>query len=138
MKGIDPTVRRETLYITVWTLLFTALMEAVWLIIGRWTLPVLWGGLYGAFFAILNFLLMGLTVQKAVGKEEKDAAGLMRLSQAGRMLLLVLVGLAAALIPFFDLIAALIPLFFRGSPWRPDRFSTAKNETDRVFPVLRW
>ncbi|MBR0143655.1 MAG: ATP synthase subunit I [Clostridia bacterium] len=112
MKGIDPTVRRETLYIAVWTLLLTALMEAVWLIVGRWTLPVLWGGLFGAFFAILNFLLMGLTVQKAVGKEEKDAAGLMRLSQAGRMLLLVLVGLAAALIPFFDLIAALIPLFF--------------------------
>lgn len=112
MKGIDPTVRRETLYITVWTLLFTALMEAVWLIIGRWTLPVLWGGLFGAFFAVLNFLLMGLTVQKAVGKEEKDAANLMRLSQAGRMLLLVLAGVAAALIPFIDLIAALIPLFF--------------------------
>ena len=112
MKEIDPAVRRETLYIAVWTLLLTALMEAVWLILGRWTLPVLWGGLYGAFFAILNFFLMGLTVQKAVGKEEKDAATLMRLSQAGRMLLLVLAGVAAAVIPVFDLIAALIPLFF--------------------------
>ena len=112
MKGIDPTVRRETLYIAVWTLLLTALMEAVWLIVGRWTLPVLWGGLFGAFFAILNFLLMGLTVQKAVGKEEKDAAGLMRLSQAGRMLLLVLVGLAAAL-GFFGMTAGLFLLLWR-------------------------
>ncbi len=112
MKGIDPTVRRETLYIAAWTLLLTALMEAVFLILSRWTLPVLWGGLFGAFAAVLNFFLMGLTVQKAVGKEEKDAANLMRLSQMGRMLLLVAVGLLAALIPFFDLIAALIPLFF--------------------------
>ena len=87
-------------------------MQAVFLIARQWDYTVLLGNLLGGAAAVGNFFLMGLTVQKAVGKEEKDAAGLMRLSQAGRMLLLVLVGLAAALIPFFDLIAALIPLFF--------------------------
>ena len=112
MKGIDPTVKRETLYIAAWTLLLTLLTEAVYLLLRRWDLTVLFGNLLGAAAAILNFFLMGLTVQKAVGREEKDAANLMRLSQAGRLLLLVLVGLAAALIPIFDLIATLIPLFF--------------------------
>ncbi|MBO4406542.1 MAG: ATP synthase subunit I [Clostridia bacterium] len=112
MKGIDPTVKRETLYIAAWTLLLTLLTEAVYLLLRRWDLTVLFGNLLGAAAAILNFFLMGLTVQKAVGREEKDAANLMRLSQAGRLLLLVLVGLAAALIPVFDLIATLIPLFF--------------------------
>ena len=112
MKGIDPTVKRETLYIAAWTLLLTLLTEAVYLLLRRWDLTVLFGNLLGAAAAILNFFLMGLTVQKAVGREEKDAANLMRLSQAGRLLLLVLVGRAAALIPVFDLIATLIPLFF--------------------------
>lgn len=112
MKGIDPTVRKETLYIAAWTLLLTLLTEAVYLLLRRWDLAVLFGNLLGAAAAVLNFFLMGLTVQKAVGREEKDAANLMRLSQAGRLLLLVLVGLAAALIPLFDLIATLIPLFF--------------------------
>ena len=136
MKGIDPTVRRETLYIAVWTLLLTALMEAVYLIIGRWSLPVLWGGLFGAFFAVLNFLLMGLTVQKAVGKEEKDAATLMRLSQAGRMLLLVAAGVAAALLPFLDLIAALIPLFFPRIAVAARPLFDRKNKSDRDDPGL--
>ena len=112
MKGIDPTVRKETLYIAAWTLLLTLLTEAVYLLLRRWDLTVLFGNLLGAAAAVLNFFLMGLTVQKAVGREEKDAANLMRLSQAGRLLLLVLVGLAAALVPLFDLIATLIPLFF--------------------------
>ncbi|MBR5742912.1 MAG: ATP synthase subunit I [Clostridia bacterium] len=112
MKGIDPTVKRETLYIAAWTLLLTLLTEAVYLLLRRWDLTVLFGNLLGAAAAVLNFFLMGLTVQKAVGREEKDAANLMRLSQAGRLLLLVLVGLAAALVPLFDLIATLIPLFF--------------------------
>ena len=112
MAKIDPTVRRETGYIAVWTLLFSLLMEAVYLLLHRWEPGVLFGNLLGAAAAILNFLLMGLTVQRAVGKEEKEAANLMKLSQAGRMFMLVLVGLAVALIPVFKLLPTLIPLFF--------------------------
>ena len=62
-----------TSYIALATLIMSALMEAVFLIIGRWDLPVLFGNLLGAGVGILNFFLMGLGLQKALDKDEKDA-----------------------------------------------------------------
>ena len=41
MKKLDATVRQETKYIAVWVLLFSAVMEAVFLIIGKWDYTVL-------------------------------------------------------------------------------------------------
>ena len=70
---IDKTVRRETLFVAVYTVILSALMEAVFLLIGKWDYTVLLGNLLGAGGAVLNFFLMGLTVQSAVMKDEKDA-----------------------------------------------------------------
>ena len=112
-KKIDPTVKKETKYIALMVVILTVLMEAVFLVLRRWDMTVLWGGLLGACVAILNFFLMGLTVQKAVGKEEKDAQQLMKVSQSGRMLMqLAFAAIAAALPGAFNLIAALLPLLF--------------------------
>ena len=71
LDRIDPTVKKETGYIAVCVAVLTVLMEAVFLVLGYWDITVLWGGLLGAFIAILNFLLMGLTVQKAVADSLK-------------------------------------------------------------------
>ncbi|MCR5049026.1 MAG: hypothetical protein K6A37_08720, partial [Saccharofermentans sp.] len=60
MKNIDPAIKNMTSYIALATLIMSALMEAVFLIIGRWDLPVLFGNLLGAGVGILNFFLMGL------------------------------------------------------------------------------
>lgn len=111
-EKIDPTVRRETLFIAACVAVLTALMESVFLVLGHWDITVLWGGLLGAFAAILNFFLMGLTVQKAVGKEPKDASRLMRASQSMRMLMLVCFCAVGAAVPAFHLLATLIPLLF--------------------------
>lgn len=112
MQKIDATVRRETLYIAAWVIIFSAVMEAVFLVIGAWDITVLVGNLVGAAAAVLNFFLMGITVQKALGKPEKEAADLMRLSQTMRMMMLFAVALIVCLIPAFHLIASLIPLLF--------------------------
>lgn len=111
-ERIDPTVKRETLFIAACVAVLTALMESVFLVLGEWDITVLWGGLLGAFAAIVNFFLMGLTVQKAVGREPQDASKLMRVSQSMRMLMLVCFCALGAAAPAFHLLATLIPLLF--------------------------
>ena len=112
LDRIDPTVKKETGYIAVCVAVLTVLMEAVFLVLGYWDITVLWGGLLGAFIAILNFLLMGLTVQKAVGQEERDAKNLMRGSQSLRMLMQLALCAIGAALPCFNLVSVLVPLLF--------------------------
>ena len=112
MKKIDKTVLKETKYIAVITFLLSVLMQSVFLIISKWDYTVLCGNLLGYAGAVGNFLLMGITVQNALDKSEKEAADLMKLSQRGRLLLLFVVALVAYLVPVFNLIATVIPLVF--------------------------
>lgn len=112
MKKIDKTVRKETLYIFLFTLVMSVFMESVYLIIGKWDYTVLLGNLLGAFAATGNFLIMGITVQNALEKDEKDAKNLMKFSQSLRMFLLFAVALIGHLVPFFNLIAVVIPFIF--------------------------
>lgn len=112
MKKIDKTVMHETGYITVWVLIFSILMQAVFLIIRKWDYTVLLGNLLGAAAAVLNFFLMGLTVQAATVKEEKEAKATMKLSQSLRTLMLFAAAIIGAAVPCFQIIASLLPLFF--------------------------
>ncbi|MBR3819434.1 MAG: hypothetical protein IKJ41_09860 [Clostridia bacterium] len=112
MKKIDSTVKKETLYIFLFTIVLSALMESVYLIIGKWDYSVLLGNILGAVAATANFFIMGLTVQNALGKEEKDAKNLMKLSQSLRMLMLFAVALVGYLVPVFSLVAVVIPFIF--------------------------
>lgn len=112
MEKIDPTVSKETRYIAVWVLLLSMLMQAVFLIIGKWDYTVLLGNLLSAAFGILNFFLMGLTVQKALQKDEKSAKTLMKMSQIYRNFMLLAVAVVGALVPCFNMWSVLIPLFF--------------------------
>ena len=52
---IDPTVKKETIYVCVVTLILSMLMESVFLILRQWHLTVLFGNLVGAGTGILNF-----------------------------------------------------------------------------------
>lgn len=110
---VDPTVRRETVYIAAWTVGLSVLMQLVFLCIGHWDLTVLFGNLLSAVLAIGNFFLMGLAVQKAVTQEEKQAAATVRMSQVLRMVLLFAVAAIGILLPAcFSPWTVLIPLFF--------------------------
>ena len=112
MKKIDKTVLKETGFIAVVALILSVLMQAVFLIIQKWDYTVLCGNVLGYIACVGNFLLMGLTVQTAVLKEEKDAKSMMKLSQMLRNLLLFLVALLGHLLPVFNLIAVVIPFLF--------------------------
>lgn len=112
MKKIDPIVIKETAYIFTFTVIFSMLMEAVFLIVKAWDYTVLLGNLLGIIAATLNFLLMGITVQTAVTKDEKDAKNLMKLSQTGRLFMMFAFALIGYLVPVFNAIAVVIPLLF--------------------------
>jgi len=110
MKKVDATVQRETLYILSWVLVLSVLLQAVFLVLRQWDITVLLGNALSGAAAVLNFFFMGLTVQKALEKDDKDAKTAMKLSQTYRMLFLVVVAAVGA--TFLNLWAAVIPLFF--------------------------
>lgn len=111
-KKVDPTVLKETRFIALVTLILSALMQAVFLIIGEWDYTVLLGNLWGAALALGNFFLMGLTVQKCLTMEPDDAQKKMKISQQLRMLMLLVVCMIGAAVPFLNTIAVLVPQFF--------------------------
>lgn len=109
---IDATVLKETRYITVWVLIFSVLMQAVFLVLGKWSYTVLLGNLLADAALIGNFFLMGITVQRALEKEEKDARATMKVSQLYRLLLLAVVLAVGVALPVFDTWAVVIPIVF--------------------------
>ena len=112
MPKLDPTVRQESAYIASLVLILSILMQAVFLLIGKWDYSVLLGNVLSAAAAIGNFLLLGLTVQRAVTKDEKDARQLMKLSQTYRLLGLLVVAVIGFALPLFHPLAVVIPLLF--------------------------
>ena len=112
MKKIDRTVLTETGYLALSVLILSALMQAVFLAVGAWDGAVLLGNLLGGAAAITNFFLMGLTVQAATAKDEKGAKAAMRSSQSLRTVFLFAAAALGVLLPCFDTIASLLPLFF--------------------------
>lgn len=112
MKKVDSTIIKETVYIFAFTLIFSVLMQAVFLIIGKWNYTVLLGNLLGGIAAVGNFFLMGLSVQSALDKDEKDAKSTMKLSQMLRTLLLFIVAVIGHVAPCFNLLAVVIPYIF--------------------------
>lgn len=112
MKKIDPVVLKETIYISALSIIFSALMQAVFLIIGKWDYTVLTGNILGVVGAIGNFFIMGLSVQKAVSQEEKEAKVSMKISQSFRMFFLFIIAVMGYAFDCFNVIAVVIPLLF--------------------------
>lgn len=133
---IQPAIRQETLRMAIGVAILTVLMVGVFLIIGMFDATVLAGAVFGGAFAVLNFFLMAISVQKAaelmngvqlppeeVGEdgetvdkplspEATKARQKMQLSYTGRMLLTVVFAIIALLVPAIHPVAALIPLLF--------------------------
>jgi predicted permease len=112
MKKIDAIVLKETKYILLWELILSVLMQAVFLVIGKWDYTVLLGNILSASAAVLNFFLMGISIQKALEKDENDAKKTIKLSQSYRFLFLIVVLVAGAAIPCFNIWAVVVPILF--------------------------
>ena len=81
--------------------------------IGTFDYRVLTGALGGCIVAIINFALMCVTIQRAVNIGEKKAMkSFIQGSYNGRLLLQAGWIVAAYLMPWFNVIAAAVPLLF--------------------------
>ena len=111
---IDKVVIKETQYIATFVVILSVLMQAVFLIIGKWHYSVLLGNLWGAAIAVLNFFVMGLYVQKAVSQEEKEARQTVRASQSLRMFGIFVLAIVGLIIFKQTLarVAIVVPLIF--------------------------
>ena len=106
---IQEATKRETLHIAAGTLAFSAVMNGVFALLGRWDLTVLRGG----GFAVLNFFLLGLTVQKMAGDpNEKKGKLVLQLSYSLRMLATLAVVVLGVKLACFSWVATVIPLLF--------------------------
>lgn len=84
---VNKVVKKETLNIAIGVLVCSAITLGVFLLLGKFTLAVFWGSLYGGAISILNFFLMGLTVQNVTTiADEKMAKRKMQFSYSLRQL----------------------------------------------------
>lgn len=121
----DKAVLRETARVAAGVFLLVALMLAVYAIAGKFSLKALLGGVYTGALTVVNFFVMGLTVQgvtdRAAEKErtEQEIADLsiemknrMKLSYNLRMIALFALLVLGLAVFRFDPIATILPVLF--------------------------
>ena len=112
-KHVDAEVKKSTCYIALIVLIGSLLMQAVFILIGKWDYTVLLGNLLGAAVAIINFFIMAKTVSEALSQDDKDKASKKtQFSRSMRMLMMLVACVIGHLAPCFSLIAVAIPLVF--------------------------
>ena len=120
--GLAPAIRKETRRVAIYVIIGVAVMLVVFAILhGKFPervpfdLTVILGGICGGIVAVLNFFLMGVTVQKVTDLEnEADARNMMKASYSRRMMMQGVWVVLAILLPCFQFAAGLIPLLFPG------------------------
>ena len=123
MKPQEAVVK-ETGHIAIGTLILTAVMLIVFAVIGRFSLNVLFGGLYGCALAVANFFFLGMTVQRVAESAPKlqgeeaypDAVKLAKLKMRQSYMLRMLLGAGLLIVALAVLklnwIACVCPLIF--------------------------
>lgn len=92
---VDKIVKKETLNLALGILICSAITQIGFIIFRQYSLAVFLGTLYGGGIALLNFFLMGLTVQNVTKLEDENMAKKkMQFSYSLRQLgLMLLIGL---------------------------------------------
>ena len=108
---LQPAVKKELLHIALGTGVGVAVMLAVFALLGRFDTSVLLAGVLGGVVAVLNFLMLGITVQKvAAQSDEAQGRKIMQFSYSIRMLLMLLWIILAVSLSALNWVAAAIPL----------------------------
>lgn len=110
---IQKAIWQETRNIALGVVALSAVMQAVFFLIGKWDMTVLWGNLLGGVYAVLNFFILGLTVQKvAADADEKRGKNLMQFSYSTRMFFTMVVVFLGISVPLFHWVAVFAPQLF--------------------------
>ena len=115
MQGEKPqqSIVKETKRIAVGTVIMLVVMLAVYAVLGKFTVGVLLGGLLGSAYAIFNFSMLGMTLQKAASMTDQQMAHMkVRSSYSTRMIGMLILAVVAFALPFVEGIPCLIALLF--------------------------
>ena len=140
MVKIQPAVKKETSRIALGTLILSAVMVLIFILIGKYDWTVLTGALLGTAATIGNFFLLALSVQKAAEKmqgvhlpsyeeaeadledgeeiptpdapELQQAKRAMQASYSGRLFMLAIVGILGLTLSCFHDVATVLPFLF--------------------------
>lgn len=121
----DSAVRRETARVAAGVFALVAVMLAVYAVIGKFSVPALLGGVYTGLLTVVNFFIMGMTVQGITdraaekARTEQEIAELtlemknrMKLSYNLRMIALFALMVVGISVFKFDPIATILPILF--------------------------
>ena len=115
VQGEKPqqSIVKETKRIAVGTVIMLVVMLAVYAVLGKFTVGVLLGGLLGSAYAIFNFFLLGMTLQKSASMTDQQMAHMkVRSSYSTRMIGMLILAVVAFALPFVEGIPCLIALLF--------------------------
>ena len=115
MQGEKPqqSIVKETKRIGVGTVIMLVVMLAVYAVLGKFTVGVLLGGLLGSAYALFNFFMLGMTLQKAASMTDQQMAHMkVRSSYSTRMIGMLILAVVAFALPFVEGIPCLIALLF--------------------------
>ena len=115
VQGEKPqqSIVKETKRIAVGTVIMLIVMLAVYAVLGKFTVGVLLGGLLGSAYAIFNFFMLGMTLQKAASMTDQQMAHMkVRSSYSTRMIGMLILTVVAFALPFVEGIPCLIALLF--------------------------
>ena len=120
LKNIQPAVKKETKRVARNTFIGVLLMVAIFFVLHMiipekvpFDYTVVLGGIGGGLVAVLNFFMMGLTIQNVASTTDEDAARTkMKTSYSKRMMMQMIWGIIAVAAPCFNYVAGLLPLLF--------------------------
>ena len=112
MIKANDTIKKETKYIAYFCLILSVLMQAVFVLLKRWDYTVILGNLLSYALAVLNFYFMGISVQKALTKEQSDARKTMKASQSLRSFGIFIAVMIGVVLPYFNTVSVILPVFF--------------------------
>ena len=104
-------VKKHILFVSGISSILTAVMLGIFTLAGQFSLSVLWGALSGLFLVCLNFVLLAVTLNKAIDSDSRGKA-VAGISYTSRMLLLLIGGMVAIVYFKVNPIAMIIPYIF--------------------------
>ena len=111
---LQKDVQREVIHIGIGVAVLCVVLNIGFLISGHWDSTVLLGSLFGSVWAVLNFVLLGITVQKAAACEDPNRAkNIVQFSYSVRMLVSGLVLIAGVALPCFHWLAVVATALFQ-------------------------
>ena len=120
MSILQPAVKKETIKVTIYTIVGVILMWVLLAVLHPtnpekilFDYTAILGGIVGGAVAIVNFILMGLSVQNIAATEDEDLAKKkMKTSYTQRMALQMIWIIIAIAAPCFYFVAGILPLLF--------------------------